>query len=159
MTGMTFKKGGALGYDVPVSPDDPLPITSGAGSAGVPTVPQAAATGGVPSNFRIASSGATNNAFNIKASVGSVYFVIAYNTSTTVAYLKLYNKTTTPSPAVDTPVVSLPIPPGGGIALDLGLAMSLFPNGLGMAIVKGAADNDNTAVAAGDITGINVGYA
>lgn len=144
--------------EVPVSADDPLPVTLAGGGA---VTPQASPTvGGVPNNYRIPSSAATNNAALIAAGPHQVYFVIAYNTSTSLRFMKLYNRASgVPNPATDTPVVSLPIPPGGGIALDLNIAIGLFPLGLAIALVQNAADNDNTAVAAGDIVGVNIGYA
>lgn len=143
-------KGVGSDVEVPVSADDPLPVTS---------QPVATTTGGVPFNFQLVSSAATNNAANVKASVGQVFFVIAFNTSTTLAYLKLFNGAGVPNVGTATPVMTLPIPPGGGIALDLNIAINLFPQGIGMALTRGAALNDNTAVAAGDIVGVNIGYA
>lgn len=138
------------GVEIPVSADDPLPVTS---------APVATTTGGVPFNFQLVSSGATTNPFNVKATKGQVFFVIAYNTSTTLAYLKLFNTAGVPTPGTDTPVMTLPIPPGGGLALDLNIAISLFALGIGMALTRGSALNDATAVAAGDIVGLNIGYA
>lgn len=143
-------KGVGSDVEVPVSADDPLPVTS---------QPVATTTGGVPFNFQLPTSAANNNATNVKASKGQVFFVIAFNSSTTLAYLKLFNSAGVPTPGVDTPVMTLPIPPGGGIALDLNIAISLFPLGIAMALLRGAALNDNTAVAANDIVGLNIGYA
>lgn len=131
-----------------VSTDNPVPISAVSFTAG-----------GVPNNFRIASCAATTNASVIATGQHQIYFVIAYNNATSLRFIKFYNTTVTPNPASATPVLSLPIPSGGGIALDLGLAISLFPLGLAVAIVQGAADNDATACVAGDVVGVNVGYA
>jgi hypothetical protein len=151
-------KGVGSDVEVPVSADDPLPVSLPAGTS-IPVAPAAGLTGGVPNNFQLPTSAATNNAANVKASQGQVFFVIAYNTSTTLAYLKLFNTAGVPNMGVASPVMTLPIPPGGGIALDLNIAIGLFANGIGMALTRGAALNDNTAVAAGDIVGVNIGYA
>lgn len=130
------------------------------GAAGsTPVAPVAATTGGVPNNFRLPSSAATNNAAVVKASQGQVYFIVAYNSNAAVRFLKLFNKGTVPTPGVDTPVISLPIPPSGGIAIEVGLGANLFPNGIAFALVTGAADSDNTSVGAADILGVNIGYA
>lgn len=150
------------GVEISVSPDDPKPVTlvTPAGGTPAPVTPSASATtGGVPNNFRLPSSAATNNNAVIKASQGQVYFIVAYNSNAAVRFLKLYNKATAPAPATDTPVISLPIPPNGGVAIEVGLGANLFPLGIGFALVTGAADNDNTSVGAADILGVNIGYA
>lgn len=118
-----------------------------------------ATTGGIPSVFRLVSCAASTNGNLIKSSQGQVYYIIAYNAATTVRYLKLYNKGTIPAPGTDTPVLTIPIPAGGGIALDVHLGLNLFANGIGMGITTLPADNDASAAAAGDLVGINIGYA
>lgn len=156
--------GSAVGSDaeVPVSNDDPLPVSlvTAAGGTPAPVTPSASATtGGVPNNFRLPSSAASNNAAFIKAAQGQVYYIVAYNSNAAVRFLKLFNKATVPTPGVDIPVISLPIPPNGGIAIEVGLGTNLFPAGIAFALTAGAADSDNTAVGAADILGVNIGYA
>lgn len=146
--------GGAAGTPAFASTDNPVPVSLVGGAPAA-----AATTGGVPSNFRLPSSAASNNATVVKNAQGQVYFIVAYNNNAALRFLKLFNKATVPTPGVDTPVVSLPIPPNGGIAVEIGLGANLFPAGIAIALTTGAADSDNTAVAAADIVGVNIGYA
>ena len=79
-----------------------------------------------------------------------------FNTSAALRYVKLYNKATAPSEA-DTPVLRFPIPIGGGgtVALpDGGIPFSL---GLGIRIVTGVTDADDTGPTANDVVA-NLGY-
>lgn len=136
-----------------------LIVTIDGGAAGTPVAPVSATSGGVPFNFRLPASAASNNAAVIKNTQGQVYYIIAYNSNAAIRFLKLFNKATVPTPGVDTPVITLPIPPNGGIAIEVGLGANLFPLGVAFALVTGAADSDNTAVAVNDILGVNIGYA
>lgn len=150
--------GGTPGNDaeVPVSADNPLPVTVPGGLA-----VSVSTTGGVPFNGRLPSSAASNNATNLKASAAQVFYIVVYNTNAALRYLKLYNKATAPVPNTDAALVvmTIPIPPNGGVAIEVTAGINVFPNGLGYALVTGAADNDNTSVGAGDIVGLNIGYA
>lgn len=87
--------------------------------------------------------------------------VVPINTTTTLYYLKLYDKATAPSCGTDTPVQTYPIPfgasnAGGGIALPLSPGGLKFFNGLGWCLTGGIADNDTTNAATG--VAINMGW-
>lgn len=101
---------------------------------------------------------ATNNAANIKSAPGRLYLIDVGCVAAGVIYVKLYDKATTPAPATDgalllwvarvIPNVPYLLPFPHGLA---------FASGLGVAVVTGIGDTDNTPVAAGDAA-VNVGY-
>lgn len=103
---------------------------------------------------RIPSSAATNNATVAKASPGTLAGFDVFNTNAAARYLKFYDKATTPAPATDVPVLTFylgPTAPRTVFGIDF-----KFLVGIGYALVTGAADADNTAVGAGELTGLNV---
>lgn len=96
------------------------------------------------------SCGNSNNATVVKASAGSVAGIRAFNNSGNVAYLKFYNKATTPSPASDTVVDKILIPAntlGAGVSINMPYGQA-FTTGISFAVVGGFGDTDNTSVAA-----------
>lgn len=105
--------------------------------------------------FFLASSAANTNSQAIVSGVTYVSHVRGVNTTASVIWLKLFNKATGPAVGTDNPLVSVPLPPG---AFNLDLGGSYFPIGLGMALVTGAALLNNTAVTAGAIEGLSIGY-
>jgi hypothetical protein len=105
--------------------------------------------------FFLASSAANNNSQVIVSGVQYVSQVRGVNTTAAVVWLKLFNKATGPTVGTDSPLVSVPLPPG---AFNLDLNAAYFPVGLGMALVTGAALLDNTAVTAGAVVGLSIGY-
>jgi hypothetical protein len=88
-----------------------------------------------------------------------VHGIHAYNTTAAVIYLKLFNQVAAPDPAANTPVMTFAIPPNGSLDIDtMGSYGHYFTTGIGICLVTGAADLDNTAVAAGAVVGVNVRY-
>lgn len=90
--------------------------------------------------------------------------ILPINTTTTIYYLKLYNKATAPTCGTDTPLWTVPIPygtnpsaaaAGSGAVIPTGGLQ--FPLGLGFCVTGGLADNDNTNAAPGVV--INLGAA
>ncbi len=118
---------------------------------------------GASNMYTLPQSAANNNATNIKATAGTVASLQVYNFAAYPIFLKLYDKTGTPNPATDTPVKTIPVPAnstatnGAGEVLNFGPGGLKFTSGIGFAIVKGQAVNDNTAVAANDAT-FNLDY-
>jgi len=110
-----------------------------------------ATTGGFTA-VRVVSA-ATTNGTNSKATAGRVYFGIAVNTSAAAKYVKFYNKATAPTVGTDTPVLTLQIPANSSISLSdaVGIYGLFCSAGIGFGITGAAADNDTTAVAAGDV--------
>lgn len=101
-----------------------------------------------------AASTADNNA---ELLAGAAYYltqVRAVNTTGAVIYLKLYDKTASPNPAVDTARTVIALTPGNNV---IDTAGRHFPTGVAMALVTGAAADDNTAVTAGAIVALTIG--
>ena len=117
-------------------------------------------TGGCDLYSRISTN--DENSAAVKASAGTVYGIQCFNKSATVpAYLKLYNKATGPSEA-DTPVQRLMIPAaasnlGAGHAIPIPPQGWAFGTGIGIRVVAGIADNDDTAIAAAEVL-VNIQY-
>lgn len=92
---------------------------------------------------------ATTNATVVKNAAGSVHTLAFSNNGTVIAYLKLYNKATTPTCGTDVPVQRYQIPATAAgpwvIRFDGGVA---FSNGIGYCVVTGIADNSTAAVVA-----------
>lgn len=106
------------------------------------------ATSGGTADFHLVSAG-SNNATSVKGSAGQVYGWSIFNNAAYPIFVKLFNKVTAPVPGTDTPVRTIGVQAGTHVSLAkvMGMAFSL---GVGIAIVKGIADNDNTAVLAND---------
>ena len=96
-------------------------------------------------------SAASTNSTNVKASAGTVYSIVAINTTATMYYLKLYDKATAPTCNSDTVLGSYPVPAsasGSGFAMSVPVGMA-FSNGIGFCLTGAIADNDNTNAATG----------
>ncbi len=97
-------------------------------------------------------STASTNATLVQAGRTYVKVILPINTTTTVYYLKLYDKATAPTCGTDTPKWRIPVPygasnSGGGISLpNDGLQFQL---GFGFCLVGGIADNDSSNAATG----------
>ena len=126
-----------------VSPLSPLPVTF-------------SATGNNVTVFRLAASLATNNAASVIVGPASVFSISGRITAGS-AFLKLFNTAGVPNPAVDvpeavypllntSPIISFPVPVQG----------LFFPLGIGLALVAGAADLNNTPVAAGQVVALQL---
>jgi len=118
----------------------------------------ATAAGGIATVSRLLTSAATVNSTLVKGSVGRIYSIGLYNSSATVKFLKLYNKATAPTVGTDTPLVTIALPPTSAYIHDFDVGIS-FSLGIGYGITGAVADADTTAIAAGDILGLNIYYA
>jgi len=118
------------------------------GSAVTQPVSQAPATSGGWSVSRTLSAN-TTNATSVKASAGQVGGWFLYNANAAVRYLKLYNKASAPTVGSDTPVMTIPIPPGAAANVEF-LAGIAFSTGIAFALTTGVADADTGAVAANE---------
>lgn len=104
---------------------------------------------------RLLSAAASTNATSVKGSAGTIKAIQGYNAKASPVYLKLYNKATAPTVGTDTPVKTIYLPPSSAFALDFSFGFSV---GIAYALTGAAADNDATALAAGDILCLNVDY-
>lgn len=108
---------------------------------------------------RLLSAAATTNATNVKASAGRVYGIQGYNAVAAVTYLKLYNIATAPTVGTTVPVKTLALPPSSAFAFDWPRGYAFATGiGFGLTAAAGGADNSTTAVAAGDVLGLNIDY-
>lgn len=101
---------------------------------------------GAPSHVVAAAS---NNATSLKASAGVVHQVSVYNNADYPVYVKFFNKASAPTPGTDTVIWTVGVQAGQtrDVTPPPGVA---FATGIAMAIVRGIADSDNTAVALSD---------
>lgn len=91
---------------------------------------------------------ASNNAHNIKGAAGTVTGWMIYNNAGYPVYVKIYNKATTPTPGSDSPQQVIGVEAGQSSVVN-GSGFS-YSAGIGIAIVRGVLDADNTSVAAND---------
>lgn len=122
-----------------------IPISS----QGTIWVSQTPTTGGGWSVSRLLS-GASTNATSAKASAGIVGGWFLYNANAAVRYLKIYNKASAPTVGSDTPVLTIPIPPGAGANVEWANGIN-FATGIAYATTTGVADNDTGGVAANEV--------
>lgn len=125
----------------------PINLSGGAGAFSRDVHPNA--------NYRLLASLATTNFVLVSATARSIHKVQGRKATAGAAWLKIYNKATLPTVA-DVPVMSIELQPSLPFDIDLkGLTLTL---GLGISITALPADNDVTAIAAGDVVGLNVSW-
>lgn len=95
-------------------------------------------------------SAASTNATTAKASAGQLYGWYLYNANAAVRFLKIYDKASNPTVGTDTPVLTIPIPPGSAANVEFTNGIA-FPTGIAFALTTGGVDSDNTGVAATEI--------
>jgi len=113
-------------------------------------------TSGGLDTYRLLAAG-SNNAQVVKASAGQVYGIMALNAKAAVVYLKFFDKATAPVPGTDVPKLTIGLPANSAftnIQIPSGIQ---FTAGIGICMVTGQADNDNTAITAADVA-LNVLY-
>jgi len=93
---------------------------------------------------------------NIKSSAGQIYGWFLFNDSAAVRYVKLYNKSSSPSVGSDTPFMTIPLPAGGGANVNFTSGITLS-NGIGVAATTGVTDGDSGAPAANEVI-VNIIY-
>ena len=109
----------------------------------------------VPATPYILNSAATTNEVLILTGTSGLQAFYATNTGASAAFVKLYNKATAPA-STDVPAMILPVPAAvvgvpGICTLPIGFSGFRFALGLGIRITGAVADNDTTAVAAGQV--------
>lgn len=109
----------------------------------------------VPATPYILNSAASTNEVLILTGTSGLQAFYATNTGATAAFVKLYNKATAPTSS-DVPAMILPVAAAvsgvpGVATLPIGFSGFRFALGLGIRITGAVADNDTTAVAAGQV--------
>lgn len=110
--------------------------------------------------FKLISEASTNSNNISNAPDTKLYLVSAIGLTSTVRYLKIYDKATAPIVGTDVPLLTIPVPAntqGAGIVIPFTTPVNLG-DGLGIAITSGSADNNTGAVGAGDVI-VNLTYA
>jgi hypothetical protein len=110
------------------------------------------------SSATLPTCAATTNATSITTVPADLHAIIATNTTASIKYLKLYNKASSPTVGTDIPVLC--------IALQINNLPTVvnipegfyFNSGLAYAITGAAANTDTTALAAGNVVGLNFIY-
>ena len=90
-----------------------------------------------------------------KASAGALYGGYFFNAGASIRYLKVYNKATAPTSS-DTPVLTIPLPIGGGAIAFGGIGIE-FSAGISVRATTGVADNDTGAPGSNEVI-INLFY-
>jgi hypothetical protein len=107
-------------------------------------------------------STASTNSTLVRVSEAHLSIIVAVNTTTTVYYLKFYDKAVAPTCNSDVVLFMVPIPfgasnAGGGAVIPIADPGGLFfQQGLGFCITGGSADNDNTNAATGVTVSLGV---
>jgi hypothetical protein len=139
---------------------EPIPAAQASATQPVSGTVTATVTAGtvnpvVPATPYILNSAASTNEALILTGTSGLQAFYATNTGATVAFVKLYNKATAPA-STDVPAMILPVPAAvsgvpGVATLPIGFSGFRFALGLGIRITGAVADNDTTAVAAGQV--------
>ena len=114
-------------------------------------IPAAGTSNGATPFHLIAAN--TNNSTLVKNQPGTVWTAQLSGIGSAPAYLKFYDKATAPTCGTDTPVKVLMIPAaataanGGGSNILLPVGVK-FTRGIGICVVTGITDSDNTAPSA-----------
>lgn len=135
---------------------EPIPAAQISGTQPVSGTVTATVTPPAPTTPYFLNSAATTNGALIITGTSGVSSLYATNTGASAAYVKLYNKATAPTVGTDVPEMIIPVPAAvGGVpgvaTLPVGFVGFRFALGLGISVTGGSADNDSTAVAAGQV--------
>ena len=144
---------------VPVTVNNTPAVTVSSGTVTTVSTVAAVTNAGTPAApatpYILNSAASTNEVLILTGSSGLQAFY-ATNTGAAVAFVKLYNKATAPA-STDVPAMIIPVPaavggvPGVSPPVDCGFSGHRFALGLGIRITGLVADNDTTAVAAGQV--------
>lgn len=98
-------------------------------------------------------SAANTNSTLVYPGRGLLENVTTINTTTTMYYLKFYDKVSAPTCNTDTVVFKIPVPfgaanSGGGVVTTFPSGLQFF-KGIGFCLTAAAADSDNTGAATG----------
>jgi hypothetical protein len=128
-------------------------LAGGLRSALVPTT-----AGGLSVSSVVLSN--TTNATNIKTSGGQVYKVEGFNVSTAVAFLKMYNLSSTPTAGTTTAITIYTIPcssQGAGLASEITNGIA-YATGIGYTVTSSMTSSDTTALPTANAVTVNVYY-
>jgi hypothetical protein len=126
-------------------PSEPIPAIAAHAVTGSGTFLTSPSTN---TGYALVTTASTNGAL-IVAGTKILNEITISNLTAAIIYVKLYNKATAPTVGTDVPLVTIPVPVGGLVALEFGAMGKRFNLGLGIAVTGAAAATDTTAVAVG----------
>lgn len=134
---------------------EPIPAAQASATQPITGTVTATVTPPPPATPYILNSAANTNEVLILTGSSGLQAFYASNTGASAAFVKLYNKATAPTSG-DVPAMIIPVPAAvsgvpGTAALPMGFIGFRFALGLGIRVTGGMADNDATAVAAGQV--------
>jgi hypothetical protein len=111
----------------------------------------------VPATY---DSAASTNSTLVRPGNALVKSIVAINTTTTLYWLKLYDKVTAPTCGTDTPVYKVAVPfgatnSGGGFVVPIPDGMQFF-NGVGFCLTAAQANSDTGNAATGIVLNFTV---
>lgn len=92
---------------------------------------------------------AATNAALIVAGDRTLFELTVSNPTATAAYVKLYNKATSPTVGTDVPILTIPVAAGATVGMEFGPEGKDFSLGIGIAVTANALATDTTATVAG----------
>ena len=108
---------------------------------------------------RLPSAAASTNSTSVKASAAFVCSITGVNTTAAIKYIKLYNKASAPTVGTDTPFMTIAMPVSNTtFNMNFPGFCLYMTTGFAYALTGAAADNDTTALSAGDVVGLNFTY-
>jgi hypothetical protein len=138
---------------IPVSTDNPLPVTGGGGGGGNTKLQPNSTVTSANAIAPTTNSTAANNVV-LKAAPGNVYSAAATNLTSTQGYLVLINATAAPADGTITPKACTLLPANGSASISYGDIPALYDTGV-VAVVTSAAScfTKTTGVITAHITG------
>ena len=100
---------------------------------------------------------ASTTATNVTTRKTRLLSIDVQNKGAAAAYLRLYDKATTPSPGSDTTKMTFMVPAGGGKVNEKNMALE-FASGFGYAITGASGDTDSTNVTNANEVVVNFEY-
>src|SRR5262245_46673991 len=95
---------------------------------------------------------ASNNASTVKVTAGKLFAVRVKNNTTTIFYVKIYDKSSPPAPATDAGILKQVYGCQAGVIRDVVSRGMTFGTGIALAVVLGISNTDNSP-----LTGTNPG--
>lgn len=134
---------------------EPIPAAQATATQAVSGTVTATVTPPAPTTSYYLNSLATTNGALVITGTSGLAFLHATNIGATPVFIKLYNKATAPVVGTDIPEMIIPIPAAvsgypGSVTITSFIG-ARFALGLGIGITGAVADNDTTAVAAGQV--------
>lgn len=120
------------------------PVSGSLTSAGTTTNTPATPTAS------IVNSAATTNGTVVKGSAGTIYSITVSSTRASTCYLKFHNSATV-TPGTTAVAITIAVPTNSTVTVPFGATGMRFGTGICLSITAAAADNDTTAIGAGEV--------